>query len=162
MLGGAGGLAMGGAIQSGQFSDINKKAPDFALKDLFGNDIRLSDYKNKVVLLNFWATWCPPCREEMPALQRLHNKMVGRDFIILAVSVDYMDPAKVNDFLIKGGYTFKVLLDTQNQASAKYGVTAIPATFIIDKKGKLVERHIGMLNWASPAAVNRIEELMKK
>jgi peroxiredoxin len=155
-------FAMGGALRSGQFPEIGKPAPNFILKDLLGNDIHLSDYKNKVVLLTFWATWCPPCREEMPVLQRLHNKMAGRDFIILAVSVDHAGPAKVNDFLIKGGYTFKVLLDAQNRAASKYAVAAIPTAFLIDKKGKIVEQHIGMLNWTSLAAMKRIEELMKK
>jgi len=134
---------------------------DFRLNDLRGMSTRISDYKGKVVFLNFFATWCPPCRNEMPSMQKLHETMIGKDFVILAVSVDRGGADKVRDFISGNGYTFKVLHDESGYAAKQYSVTSIPATFIIDKEGTIVSRVIGERDWASPHMIAEFNKLAK-
>ncbi len=135
------------------------EAPDFALEDMQGNSVRLSDYRGKVVFLNFWATWCPPCREEMPSMERLHEVFGKRNFIMLTVNTDeYRD--SVETFLEKNPYSFKVLLDSRAEVQDLYGVFRFPETFLIDKEGKLVERIIGARDWSSVNSLKQIETLV--
>jgi peroxiredoxin len=136
-------------------------APDFTLKDLFGNEVKLSSLRGKVILLNFWATWCPPCRNEMPHLQELYQTLRGKDFEMLAVSIDYTGKNTVAQFINNNGYTFRVLLDVNNKAASLYNVTGIPATFIIDKKGRIVESVVGYRQWADPEVIKQIEGLLR-
>ena len=137
--------AMGEKPRTVASAAINKPAIDFALKDLQGRTVKLSDQKGKVVFLNFWATWCPPCREEMPSIERLHDRVNGKDFIILAVSLDQSD---IRSFVQKGNYTFKILLDPKGDIGRQYGVTGIPTTFIIDKNGIIKQKAVGSRDWS--------------
>jgi peroxiredoxin len=125
------------------------EAPDFTLPDLDGSTHRLSDYRGKVVLLNLWTTWCPPCRMEMPAMERLHRRMRARDFVLLAVSEDEGGKDAVAPFVGELGLTFPVLLDPDARLSPRYGVTGYPETFIIDRDGKVVQHTIGPADWDS-------------
>jgi peroxiredoxin len=129
------------------------EAPDFSLPDLSGATHRLSEYRGKVVFLNLWATWCPPCRMEMPAMERLHQRMQGRDFVLLAVSEDEGGLQAVAPFVGELGLTFQVLLDPQGSVSPRYGVTGYPETFIIDRNGHVVQHVIGPEEWDSDAMV---------
>ena len=129
-------------------------APDFALPDLTGVTHRLSEYRGKVVFLNLWTTWCPPCRMEMPAMEQLHRRLAGRDFAMLAVSEDEGGRDAVAPFVAELGLTFPVLLDPEARLSPRYGATGYPETFIIDRDGKVVNHIIGPANWES-------EEMMR-
>ncbi|MBI5700188.1 TlpA family protein disulfide reductase [Candidatus Saganbacteria bacterium] len=134
---------------------------DFVLPNLDGKQVMLSDHRGKVVLLNFWASWCPPCREEMPSLQKLYVKLKGRQFELLTVSVEDEDPVVIRAFLKKNGYTFKVLHDRNGEVASRYQIYAIPTTFLLDKNGRIVERTVGSRDWSEPAIVNKIRILLK-
>lgn len=135
-------------------------AADFVATDLAGNAVRLSALRGKVVVLNLWATWCPPCREEMPSMERLYRRFKDRDFVLLAVSEDEDGRKAVEPFVRDGGFTFPVLLDPERQVGAKYGVWGYPETFIIDRAGMVAERVIGPRDWASQASTDQIERLL--
>ena len=124
-------------------------APDFTLVDQYGNEHTLSDYKGKTVFLNFWATWCGPCKQEMPDIQQLyldHGENTG-DVIILGVAApksednpfnqETLDADGIADFLEEGGYTYPVLMDTTGDVLMNYGISAFPTTFMIDSDGNL-------------------------
>jgi len=124
-------------------------APDFKLNDLWGRPYRLADFRGKVVFLNLWATWCPPCRMEMPAMEQLHQRLKGKDFVMLAVSEDDEGAATVRSFVEKMGITFPVLLDPTGTLPPRYGVTGYPETFIIDRDGHVIQHTIGPDDWES-------------
>ena len=126
-------------------------APDFTLRDLAGTTHRLSDLRGRVVFLNVWATWCPPCREEMPAMQRLYERLRSQDFVMLAVSEDEGGPAVVAKFVQEMGLTFPVLLDPEGIVPRLYGLTGFPETFVIDRNGMVVRHVIGPEDWDSDA-----------
>ena len=117
-------------------------APDFALQDISGKKVRLADLKGKVVLVEFWATWCPPCRAEIPALQRLHTQYGDKGLTILAISMDEGDWKGVKSFVAehKIGYT---VLQGSEDVSAEYMVRLIPAAFLIDKQGNIKKQFMG-------------------
>lgn len=135
----------GPGIDSGAKADA--PAQDFGLPALRGDNVRLSDYRGKVVFLNIWATWCPPCREEMPSMESLYQRLKGRDFEMLAVSIDREGKNAVGPFAAKYGLTFPVLLDPESKTYRLYGLTGVPETFIIDKNGVIVNKIIGPQNW---------------
>jgi len=137
-------------------------APDFALPDLNGNIYRLSDLRGKVVFLNLWATWCPPCRDEMPAMEALYRRLKQRDFIVLAVSQDQDGAAVVAPFVKQYGLTFPVLLDPQAHASSRYGVTGYPETFVIDRDGNVIQHEIGPADWDSDQMIAYFEQLLDR
>jgi peroxiredoxin len=122
-------------------------APEFGLSNLVGDYVKLSDYRGKVVFLNIWATWCPPCREEMPSMEALYRKLKGRNFEMLAVSVDRDGEKVVRPFAKKYGLTFPVLLDPDNKTYRLYGLTGVPETFILDQNGVVIHKIIGPQNW---------------
>jgi peroxiredoxin len=126
---------------------IGEVAPDFKLSALDGKSVRLADYKGRVVFLNIWASWCPPCREEMPSMEALHNKMKGRPFEILAVSIDQGGKETVESFTAQFGLTFPVLLDPEGKTYGLYGLTGVPETFIVDKNGVIIQKIIGPQDW---------------
>ena len=128
-------------------SEMSVAAQDFELPTLSGDYVRLSNFRGKVVFLNIWATWCPPCREEMPSMESLYRKLKGRDFEMLAVSIDGEGGKAVRPFAAKYGLTFPVLLDPDNKTSKLYGLTGVPETFIIDKNGMVIKKVIGAQNW---------------
>lgn len=125
-------------------------APDFTLQAPGGKSVKLSDHKGKVVFLNIWASWCPPCREEMPAMEALHRRMKGREFAILAVSIDEDGEETVTSFAREHGLTFPVLLDPGKETYTLYGLTGVPETFIIDKSGTIVRKVLGPQDWMDP------------
>ena len=138
-----------------------KPVPDFSLPGLDGKQVNLSDYRGKVVLVNIWATWCPPCVEEMPSMQKLYNEFNGSDFEILAVSIDIQGREVVAPFMKNHKLTFPALLDTQGTVKAAYGLSGVPESFIIDKDGSLVKKVIGPLDWATPAIFQFFRDLIQ-
>ena len=117
------------------------QAPDFKLSLLNGGETYLSDFSGKPVMLNFWATWCPPCREEMPYLQQIHEQR-SADVVVLTVNMAE-NPGDVEEFIREFGLSFPVLLDSNGDVAQQYGVRAIPTTFFIDKSGILQGVKIG-------------------
>lgn len=135
-------------------------APDFTLTDITGKKISLSELKGKVVLLNFWATWCGPCKAEMPALNRLYLELKDKGFVILAVSLDTAEKP-VKSFIAEKKLAFPVLMDSDKELSFDlYAVMGLPTTFIIDKKGIIVERILGDREWDAPQMKDKILKLL--
>lgn len=136
-----------------------QKAPDFTLKDLKGNSVTLSSLKGKVVLLNFWATWCPPCVAEMPEFNKLHRKMGPRGLEIVSVSTDN-SISYTKDFVSKHNIEFRVLYDENRTVTKLYKVFSMPTTFLIDKNGVIVEKFFGDYEWADSDMLKKIEKLL--
>jgi thiol-disulfide isomerase/thioredoxin len=137
-------------------------APDVSVVSLAnGSTLKLSDLKGKVVLLNFWATWCPPCREEIPSMMKLNTSMAGKPFQMVAVSIDEGGKSAIESFFKETGFMLPTYLDESGLSSKSYGITGVPESFIIDKQGVLVKKIIGGFAWDSPEAVAFIEGLMK-
>ena len=122
--------------------DQARNSVNFTLKDLNGKPWTLKDLKGKVVMLNFWATWCPPCRKEMPDLESLHKQFESEGLLVLGVSDD--DPDKVREFVQKQGTTYPVLLDPGSRVNHLLHIEAIPKTFVFDREGKIVSQSIDM------------------
>ena len=138
-------------------ASVGSPAPDFDTVDLEGKVWSLSKLKGKVVFINFWATWCAPCREEMPSMQMLYEKMPKDKFEMLALFNNDKEPAAKN-FVAQLGLTMPILSDEYNFAGLKYGLTGLPETFIVDKQGVIREKFIGPAQWDSP---ENIQMLMK-
>jgi peroxiredoxin len=139
---------------------IGQKAPDFTLKDLNGNNISLSTFKGKVILLNFWASWCPPCRAEMPSMNKLNELLKKKGFVVIAVSTD-RSVFDVKDYLSKNPVNFTVLIDYNLNVSRNlYKVFMMPTTFLIDRKGIIVKRYFGEQDWSDPDMIKEIEEIL--
>lgn len=136
-------------------------APNFTLPDLDGNTVSLAAYRGKVVLLNIWATWCKPCVEEMPSLEKLHQELKNEDFIILAVSIDEAGAGVVRPFMKKHRLSFSALTDIAGVTKNLFQLTGVPESFIIDKEGMIVEKIIGPRSWASPGAINYFRDLIQ-
>jgi len=135
-------------------------APDFAVTDLDGRAVRLSALRGRVVLLNLWTTWCAPCREEMPSLDRLQARMRDRAFTLLAVSQDEEGRRAVEAFLQQTRLSFPVYLDPEHRVGDRYEVWGYPETFVIDQNGVVVERVIGPRDWASAQSIAQLEALI--
>jgi len=124
---------------------IKTKAIDFKLKDLSGKELSLSDLKGKKVYLNFWATWCPPCKAEMPEIQKLYEETKDSNLVIVAVEIG--EPlSTVKSFIDESKYGFKVLLDSDQSVASKYNVASIPTSYFIDVDGNIISKSIGGLN----------------
>ena len=136
-----------------------KKAPDFSLKSVDGKTVKLSDYKNKVVLIDFWATWCPPCRKGIPDLIEL-QKEFKKDFVVLGISVDTDTKGDVPGFIKDYGINYPVVYGDNSTAKLFGGVSGIPTSFLIDKKGNIVDKHVGLVPKETLAA--GIKNLLKK
>lgn len=119
-------------------------APDFKLKDLKGNEVSLSDYKGKKVFLNFWASWCPPCKAEMPDLEKLYQETKDSDLVILAVNLGE-ERATASKFVRDNKLNFTILIDDTNFVSMKYNVASIPTSYFIDKEGNISSKFTGMM-----------------
>ena len=132
-------------------ASIGSLAPDFDLQDIDGNRWRLSDLEGQVVFINFWATWCPPCREEMPSMQELYDTMPKDRFKMLSI-LSNDDPTMAASFAAKGGFKFPILIDPYSKIGKAYGLTGVPETFIVDKQGILRQKYIGPRHWSSPEA----------
>jgi peroxiredoxin len=142
-------------------ASVGKPAPDFDTVDLEGKVWSLSKLKGKVVFVNFWATWCAPCREEMPAMQKLYEMMPKDKFEMLALFNNDKKPVAKN-FVAKLGLTMPILSDEYNFAGTKYGLTGLPETFIVDKKGVIREKFIGPAQWDSPENIQMMTKYINE
>jgi len=141
-------------------ASVDNVAPDFTLTDMHGEQVTLSQFKGKVVILNFWATWCPPCKEEMPSMERLYREFSDKGLVMLAVNVDDNGRSAVAQFLQRTPYSFPILIDDKNVAQNVYGVFRFPESFIIDRHGEIVEKIIGGRNWLSGKTFDLINFLV--
>jgi peroxiredoxin len=124
-------------------------APDFSLLDAGGHLRRLSSFRGRVVLLNFWATWCPPCRSEMLSLEALYQAYKHQGFEVLAVASDVQGVEVVQPFVARHHLTFLPLLDTTSHVTRVYGVTTLPTTYVLDRQGRLVSVEVGGRDWTN-------------
>ncbi len=129
------------AVATGQNGLEGRPAPEFSLKDLDGGQVALADLRGKTVLLDFWATWCPPCRRAMPHIQKVHEEYQSLGLVVLGIN--YESPDKPRSFIGKHGYTFTTLSDPGRKVTDAYGVASIPTTVIIDGEGTVVKYTIG-------------------
>lgn len=137
-------------------------APDFRLMDMHGKAVSLSDFQGKVVLLNFWATWCGPCRIEMPAMEALYRSMQSKGLEIVAVSVDQQGTAVTRPFQEAMGLSFPILHDQDYEVGLTYGARTLPMTFAIDRKGIIRQVVFGSRDWNSPEARRGIAEVLQE
>jgi len=151
-----------GCSRDGSHVTEGSTAPDFALKDLDGQSLRLSDLRGSVVLLNFWATWCPPCRQEVPSLQRLNSAMAGKGFRMVTISLDSGGRDTIEEFFRKTGTRVPALPDPSGTIAAKYGVSRFPETFIIDRQGIIRKKVIGAREWDNPEIIGYLEQIRKQ
>ena len=140
-----------------------KTAKDFTLPDLDGKTHRLSDYRGKVVLVNFWATWCPPCRREMPSMERLSQRLTDQGFVVLAIN-QQEDPDKIFVFTsqLKPEPTFPLLSDRNSSVANAWGVQGLPASFLVDKRGRVAYRAMGGREFDHPEITRVIQRLLTK
>ena len=124
--------------------EVGRRAPDFTLTDLDGNQIRLSDLRGKVVFINFWATWCPPCRAEMPEIEAIHQEYKSKDVVVIGVDILESENV-VRDLVEQGGYTWTFVIDTTGEMSSSYKVNAIPSSYFIDREGVIRAVNIGAM-----------------
>lgn len=148
------------AISPGEVQTRTSFPIDFTLPDLQGQPIRLSDLHGGVVLLNFWATWCPPCRAEMPSMSALYQEYREKGLEILAISSDVGGKEIVAPFIARLGLTFPVLLDPHNVVSTQLGVRGIPTSYLLDKQGRVVGLEVGARNWNAAKMRRRLEQLL--
>ncbi len=137
-----------------------RQAPEFTLTTLDGTPMRLSDLRGKVVFINLWATWCPPCREELPTMVRFYERFKDRGVEILAISED-TDPEAVRRMVAKQGLTFPVLMDENKRVYTLYRATGVPETHLLDKDGNVRGSQLGPFDWDSPAVIAKVEELLR-
>ena len=139
-----------------------KPASDFTLPDLDGKPVKLSDYRGKVVLVNFWATWCPPCRREMPSMERLAQRLKEQPFVILAVNQqEEADQVFAFTGQLDPAPTFPILFDHDSRVSHAWNVLGLPASFIVDKQGRVVYRAMGGREFDHPEIEQTIRALLK-
>lgn len=160
MMGMIAGILLGGAVQAATFEE-RPAVPALELKaqDLSGASKTLADYRGKVLLLNFWASWCPPCQREMPSMERLRLKMGGRPLAVVAIdSAETRE--EVDAFLAKMKVGFPILLDPEGSNTKRWKVFALPTTFLLDASGRI--RHVltGPTEWDEGEALVRIEALL--
>jgi thiol-disulfide isomerase/thioredoxin len=136
-------------------------APDFTLPTLSGAPIRLAELRGKVVLLNFWATWCVPCRTEMPSLDALYQQYQDRGLAVLAVNVDTLSTAGVEAFMQEVAVTFPIVLDPAWSVARAYRVLGLPTTYLIDRGGNVVIREVGERNWMDHVSQVAVEGLLQ-
>jgi peroxiredoxin len=133
-------------------------APNFTLPTLDGPRISLRDYRSHVVVVNFWATWCPPCVEETPSLKRFADEMQSDGVKVIGVSVD-QDEAALRKFVAEAQLSFPIARDPEAAVAARYGTFKFPETYIVDSEGKIAEKLIGAIDWQDPRIVGRIKSL---
>ena len=129
-----------------------KVAPEFALQDTHGRTVQLVDFKGKPVLLNFWATWCEPCKEELPSMQKLYENLSKEGIEVIAISIDRGDPSKVQKYVDKYHLTFPVLLDPDQKVRKNYYIMGLSTSYLIDAEGKLQGFVSGARTWDSEAS----------
>jgi thiol-disulfide isomerase/thioredoxin len=132
---------------------------DFTVKDMNGASVNFASYKGKIILLNFWATWCEPCRHEMPSIERLREKLAGKPFAVFAVNVDEPD-ARVRTFLTQTGLSLPVLMDPNKKVTRDWKVRVLPTTFVIGPDGRTRYRLVGDIDWSHGSVVGIITRLL--
>ncbi len=155
-------IAVVGATAAWGMPGKGEKAPDFTLTDVSGKQANLKDYRCKLVMINFWATWCPPCRDEMPSMERLYKAYRDKGFVLVAVSADRGGKMPVQNFVDEYNLTFPVLLDPSLDAARKYGVRGIPMSYIVNGNGVIREIVPGAKDWDSAGSRRIIEDLLKE
>jgi peroxiredoxin len=150
-------LALSGCYSGSRPPRIGTAAPDFTVQDA-DRSVTLSSLRGKVVVLNFWATWCPPCVEEMPSLLQMQRKMKDKGVTVLAVSVDE-DPGAYHKFLIDHGVDFLTVRDADQKSNNLYGTFRFPETYVIDKNGVMRRKFIGPVDWTQPEVVEFLSKL---
>ena len=151
-------------LQSAKYEllTVGKVAPDFELPSLKDTTVRLSDFRGKVVFVNFWATWCKPCREEMPSMEVLYKRFKDEGLVVLAVSIDRVTTKKdIPPFVKKLSLTFPVLVDSWGQTDKRYKLLGVPETYIIDQSGILQEKIIGPRDWTRLDNLQVVRGLLK-
>jgi len=136
-------------------------APEFTAPRVGGGEIRLGDERGKIVFLNFWATWCPPCKEEMPSMERLYRRFKARKFTVLAISIDASNGGRVAAFASDLGLTFPIGLDPRLEIANRYSLRGLPVSFLIDPSGRIAAIALGSRDWDSRAAHAAIEAMLK-
>lgn len=149
------------SYEPAKLAEIGDPAPGFQLEDTVGNKVSLADLRGKVVLVNFWATWCPPCRAEMPSMEKLNEALADDDFVMLAINVEENGRDVIPAFLKKTPHTFSVLYDDQGVVQDLYGVYKFPESFVIRKDGVIDDKVIGAIDWAHPETIAYFKELAK-
>jgi peroxiredoxin len=142
-------VGLAGCYSGPQPASIGKTAPDFTVKDS-DHTVSLADYKGKVVLLNFWATWCPPCIEEMPSLVQLQQRWKDKGVVVLAVSLDVDDGGYHKFIRDRNAEGLLTVRDGDKRSSDMYGTYKFPETYIIDRNGKIRRKFIGAVDWSRP------------
>jgi len=137
-----------------------KVAEDFALPMPEGLSFRLSEQRGKVVLVNFWATWCPPCLEEMPAMERLWRRHKDAGFVLVAISLD-ADPKKVPPFVSARKFSFPIAVDPKMAVAERYGVRALPSSFVVDRQGMMAGVALGPRSWDDSAAHGLVQAMLR-
>ena len=136
-------------------------APDFTLMTMDNKKVSLKDFKGKYIFLNFWATWCGPCIDEMPSMERLYQKFKTRkNFAMLAVSIDKAGTDAVKKFMTENKLTFSVLLDRDSEVAGAYGVMGIPSTYLIDTQGFVINRAVGARTWDTKDSIEFFEKML--
>ena len=159
ILGGAAFLAL--HLRSPRPVDIGERAPDFTLPALTQGALSLHDFGRQVVVLNFWATWCPPCVEEAPGLEKFAEQMRLQGVAVLGVSVD-QDVAALQTFAVQQHLSFPILRDPNQSVANRYGTFKFPETYIIDQDGRVAEKLIGAVDWQDPRIITFVQELARR
>ena len=157
-------LALAIAVPLSQV-EAKEKAPlahDFILKNLDGKEVSLQQFRGKYLLINFWATWCGPCKIEMPSLEILYGRFKSDKFDILGISNDMFGDRVVRPYVKANNLTFPMLLDQRMTVSHQYGIVSLPTTFLIDPKGKIIGVLQGAEDWTDPETLLYFENLLNK
>ena len=156
-----GSLARVNAQEKETLVKVGDDVPEFVVEMFDGQKINIKDLKGKIVLINFWATWCPPCQEELKRVQKeILDRFKGKDFVFLAISREE-SKEQVKKFRERNGYTFPMGLDPERKIYSKFATATIPRNFIIDKKGKIVEIEVGYTKEAFAKMIEKLERLLK-
>ncbi len=154
-------LSQVGARELLKSVDDPSQAPDFLLHDINGEEQKLQDYRGKVLVVNFWATWCPPCREEMPSLERARDML--RDDGVAVITIDVGEkPAAIERFLKRSPLSLPILLDSDTETASQWGAKGLPTTLIVDRQGRFSYIAIGGREWDSPEILATIRTLAKE
>ena len=146
----------------GAQAEVNTPAGNFTLKSLQGENVSLDQYKGKYLLINFWATWCGPCKVEMPSLEALYQRFKDDKFDVLAISNDMFGETVVEPYVKANNLSFTVLLDNQLKVSYQFGVVSLPTTFLIDPQGNIIGAMQGAEDWTEPETLTYFEQLLNK
>lgn len=142
-----------------KITEAGDMAPSFKIKTDSGRTMTPTDFGGRILVLNFWATWCQPCVEETPSLMLLSNRLRDKGVVVMGVSID-TDEAAYRRFIQRFGLKFETARDPESNVSAEYGTFKVPETYIINREGKVVEKIIGPKDWSDPAAIRSIEKLL--